>query len=67
LLANAVDEAEANLDVVQMRQRQMLRRRAGGCAVVPVDAKQCDTCDALRERRKRSDRARVVERGLAAR
>lgn len=45
----------------------MLRRRARGGPVVPVDPKKCDTCDALRKRRKRSDRTRVVERGLTAR
>src|ERR1700722_10166677 len=40
LLADAVDEAEPDLDVLQVSEREMLRRRARGCPVVPIHSKK---------------------------
>ncbi len=40
LFANAVNEAESYLDVLQVSERKMLRRRAGRCPVVPINSEE---------------------------
>src|SRR6185295_20018112 len=40
LFADAVHESKADLHIIEMGQREMLRSRARRCPVIPVDAKK---------------------------
>ncbi len=65
LLADAVHEPQPNFHVVQVSEGEMLSRRAGGCAVIPIDTQKARAGQLLGELRERLNSLRVVEADLS--